>query len=137
MLSWYPNSTCFSCSPPNINFSKFRYNIALPKLDYISPATAAPTSLKFKIQQIPNTSLAFSRRTSEHCLGTFQSAKFCFDYTPSNTVVSLTTLTPPQLSLSLFPQWDRYVSPKRLLTVNGLYGVMYHKTQLFIVLFCI
>jgi hypothetical protein len=50
--------------------------------DYISPTTAAPTSLKFKIEQIPNTSLAFTRRTSGHCLVAFQTAKLCFGYTP-------------------------------------------------------
>jgi hypothetical protein len=30
-------TACFSCSPQNINFSKFRHNIALPKSDYNSP----------------------------------------------------------------------------------------------------
>jgi hypothetical protein len=40
---------------------------------------------KIKIEQIPNTSLAFTRRISGHCLGTFQTAKFCFDYIPPPT----------------------------------------------------
>jgi hypothetical protein len=35
-----------------------------------------------------------------HCLGTFQTAKLCFGYTPLQTVVSLTT-TPQLSSLSL------------------------------------
>jgi hypothetical protein len=34
------------------------------------------------MEEIHNTSLAFTRRTSGHCLGTFQTAKLCFDYTP-------------------------------------------------------
>jgi hypothetical protein len=45
---------------------------------------------------------SFTRRTSGHCLGTFQTAKFCFDYTPLQTVVSLTTPSPTFFSLSLY-----------------------------------
>jgi hypothetical protein len=55
MLSWYPNSTLhcmLSCSPPNINFSKFRHNIALPMLDYNSPHYTH--SNIFKIQNWTN-----------------------------------------------------------------------------------
>jgi hypothetical protein len=44
------------------------------------PTTAAPTSLKTKIEQIPNTSLTSTRRTSGHCLGNFKTTKFCLDY---------------------------------------------------------
>jgi hypothetical protein len=57
-------------------FQNFRHNIALPKSDYISPTTAAPTYFKSKLNK------SFTRRTSGHCLGTFQTAKLCFDYTP-------------------------------------------------------
>jgi hypothetical protein len=53
-------------------------------------------------QQSLNSKLikSFTRRTSGHCLGTFQTAKLCFGYTPLQTVVSLTT-TPQLSSLSL------------------------------------
>jgi hypothetical protein len=47
---------------------------------------------------------SFTRKTSGHCLGTFQTAKLCFGYTPRQTVVSLTTTPLPtffSLSLSL------------------------------------
>jgi hypothetical protein len=110
MLSWYPNSTlhCMLLMQPSkyLLFKIFRHNIALPKSDYISPTTSAPTSLKIKIEQITNTSLAFTGRTSGHCLGTFETAKVYCDYTPpSNTVLSLTNLLPTNflfpLSLSL------------------------------------
>jgi hypothetical protein len=51
---------------------------------------------------------SFTRRTSGHCLGTFQTAKLCFGYTPLQTVVSLTTtlqLSYLSLSLSLSVGW--------------------------------
>jgi hypothetical protein len=51
------------------------YRVEL-SFNYISPTTAAPTSFKSKLNK------SFTRRTSGHCLGTFQTAKLCFDYTP-------------------------------------------------------
>jgi hypothetical protein len=40
--------------PSKYQLSKiFRHNIALPKLDYISPTTAAPTSLNSKLKESP------------------------------------------------------------------------------------
>jgi PAS domain-containing protein len=58
------------------------------------PTTAAPTSFKSKLKK------SFTRSASGHCLGTFETAKLCFDYTPLQTVVSLTT-SPQNFLLSL------------------------------------
>jgi hypothetical protein len=49
--------------------------------------------------------LVITRRTSGHCLGTFQTAKLCFDYTSLQNG-SVSHYPPPQLSslsLSLSP----------------------------------
>jgi hypothetical protein len=58
---------------------------------YISPTTAAPTYFKSNLNK------SFTRRTSGHCLRTFQTAKLCFDYTPLQNG-SLSHYPPPQLS---------------------------------------
>jgi hypothetical protein len=80
----------FSHLPYICIYIYIRHNTALPKSDYISPTTAAPTSFKSKLNK------SFTRRTTGHCLGTFQTAKLCFDYTPlQNGSVSH---YPPQLS---------------------------------------
>jgi hypothetical protein len=43
---------------------------------------------------------SFTRRTSGHCLGTFQIAKLCFDYTPLQNG-SVSHYPPPKFLLSL------------------------------------
>jgi hypothetical protein len=95
MLSWYPNSTlhCMLLMQPSKYqlFKIFRHNLALPKSDYISPTTAAPTSFKSKLNK------SFTRRTSGHCLGTFQTAKLCLDYAPLQNG-SVSHYPSPQLS---------------------------------------
>jgi hypothetical protein len=63
---------------------------SLSQTDYISPTTAAPTSFKSKLNK------SFTRKTSGHCLGTFQTAKLCFDYTPP--AKGSVSNYPPQLS---------------------------------------
>jgi hypothetical protein len=60
----------------------------------IPPTTAAPTSLKKN-----KFNKSFTRRTSGHCLGTFQSAKLLFDYTPLQT--GSVSHYPPNFLLSL------------------------------------
>jgi hypothetical protein len=84
---------------------------AILKLDSIPLTTAAPTSLNPKLIK------SFTRRTSGHCLGTFQTAKLCFGYTPLQTVVSLTT-TPQLSSLSLSQIKDRTWEMSRIVTVG-------------------
>jgi hypothetical protein len=119
-------TACFSCSPPNINFSKFRHNIALPMSDCISPhysrsnifkiqnwtnpkynprlsqkdQRALPGNLQncqilFRLPPPPTFLLSLSLRVQwfylvgGHCLGTFKTAKFCFDYPPLTLLLTL------------------------------------------------
>jgi hypothetical protein len=121
-------TACFSCRTPNINFSKFRHNIALPKSDYISPTTAAPTSLKSKL----NKSRIQASPLPGGLAGTVWEPSKLPNYVsitpPSKTVVSLTT--PPQFSSSLSLSLSQRIrssteEEEELWVAVSLYNIIY------------
>jgi hypothetical protein len=72
--------------------------------------------LSFKLK---TESLTFTRRTSGHCLGTFQTAKLCFDYTPlqngsvSHYPFSTFFFSPPP------PSKDRTIKDRTMVNVHN------------------